>query len=72
MTTKLTLTISLFLFYLNTYSQIDTAIIFSEIRELKTDEIPFLHLFRNDRQQMKERGLKEYTFKLYQEYLQKY
>lgn len=40
--------------------------------EGKPDEIPFLHLFRNDRQQMKERGLKEYTYKLYQEYLQKY
>jgi hypothetical protein len=39
MITKLTFTISLFLFGLNSYSQIDTAIIFSEIRELKTDEM---------------------------------
>ena len=40
--------------------------------EGKPDEIPFLHLFRFDRHQMKERGLKEYTYKLYQEYLKEY
>lgn len=39
MITKLTFTISFFLFFLNSYSQIDTAIIFSEIRELKTDDM---------------------------------
>ena len=38
----------------------------------KPEEIPFLHWFRNDRNQMKEKGLREYTYKLYQEYLVNY
>ncbi len=36
------------------------------------DEIPFLHLFKNDKNQMKEKGLKEYTYSLYKDYLIKY
>ena len=36
------------------------------------DEIPFLHLFKNDKNQIKEKGLKEYTYNLYKDYLTKY
>jgi hypothetical protein len=38
----------------------------------KPEDIPFLHLFKFDRRELKERGVREYTYKLYLEYIDKY